>query len=119
MRGKTAQHAPASAPPHILHRMALTPLGPEEEMLLRRALGLRCQRARQRLDLSQRELARVMGRSPSWVREIETGQQYAPPYLIRALATAIGVSAGWFYGEDWADPAQFAREIVRAVAENS
>lgn len=39
----------------------------------------------------------------SWVREVERGEQYAPAYLVAALATAIGVSPGWFYGEDRKD----------------
>lgn len=60
-----------------------------------------------------------MGRSPSWVREIETGQQYAPPYLIRVLATALGVSAGWFYGEDGPNPTRIAEEILQAIAARS
>ena len=52
-----------------------------------------------RLGLSRRELARTMRRSPSWVREIEHGQQFAPPYLTKALADALGVSIAWLYGE--------------------
>lgn len=77
----------------------LSPLRADEEKVLRLILGARCRTARELLGLSQRALAKTMGRSPSWVREVETGAQYAPPYLVRALATAIGISAGWFYGE--------------------
>ncbi|MBI3725011.1 helix-turn-helix domain-containing protein [bacterium] len=97
----------------------LTPLSAEEEAILRQTIGLRCHRARERLGLSQRALARVMGRSPSWVREIETAQQYAPPYLIRALAAAAGVSVGWFYGEESLDAGRIAKEIVEAIAARS
>jgi transcriptional regulator with XRE-family HTH domain len=93
----------------------LAPLDPSEEISLRQTIGLRCQRARETLGLSQRALARVMRRSPSWVREIETGQQYAPPYLIRALAAATGVSAGWFYGEDGPNANRLAEEILEAI----
>jgi len=79
--------------------MTLEPLDSHERDHLRRTIGLRCRRARKRLGLSQRELARAMGRSPSWVREIEQGAQFAPPYLTRALADALGVSVAWLYGE--------------------
>ena len=93
--------------------MDLAPLTPSEEALLRQTIGLRCQRAREQLGLSQRALARTMDRSPSWVREVETGQQYAPPYLIRALATATGLSVGWFYGEQHVDTTTLLEEIRR------
>lgn len=75
-------------------------LDDQERTQLRRTIGLRCRRARLRLELSQRALARAMDRSPSWVREIERGDQFAPPYLTKVLAEAIGVSVGWLYGED-------------------
>ncbi len=78
----------------------LEPLDEQERALLRRTIGLRCRRARLQLGLSQRRLASLMARSPSWVREIERGEQFAPPYLTKVLAPAIGVSVGWLYGED-------------------
>jgi len=78
----------------------LEPLDSHERDHLRRSIGLRCRRARLRLGLSQRELAQVMDRSPSWVREIEKGDQFAPPYLTWALADALGVSVAWLYGEE-------------------
>jgi transcriptional regulator with XRE-family HTH domain len=78
----------------------IEPLDDDEQEHLRRTIGLRCRRARLRLGLSQRKLADVMRRSPSWVREIERGDQYAPPYLTKVLAQALGVSVAWLYGED-------------------
>ena len=98
--------------------MKLVPLDDEEQGLLRQTIGLRCRKAREELCLSQRALAKAMDRSPSWVREIEGGAQYAPAYLIRALATATGVSVAWFYGEDClVDPRKLAEEILQAVQE--
>ena len=106
----------ASDPPDNLLHMKLVPLDDEEQALLRQTLGLRCRKALKGLNLSQRALAKAMGRSPSWVREIEGGAQYAPAYLIRALATATGVSVAWFYGEDGlVDPKKLAEEILQAV----
>jgi transcriptional regulator with XRE-family HTH domain len=98
--------------------MKLQPLDAREQLLLRQVIGLRCRKAREELGLSQRALAREMERSPSWVREIESGAQYAPAYLIRALATGIGISAAWFYGEECVvDPGKLASEILQAVNE--
>jgi len=99
--------------------MSLRPLDDQEQLLLRQTIGHRCRKAREQLGLSQRALAKVMDRSPSWVREIESGAQYAPAYLIRALATAAGVSTAWFYGEDdrLVDPRRLAEEILQAVQE--
>jgi transcriptional regulator with XRE-family HTH domain len=77
----------------------VTPLLPTEVEALRLTIGSRCRRARERLKLSQRGIAKIMERSPSWVREIEGGEQYAPPYYLKALAVAIGETVGWFYGE--------------------
>ncbi len=68
-----------------------------------------------RLGLSQRGLARAMQRSPSWVREIEGGQQFAPPYLLKALATATAVSVAWFYGEDGPDPRALADQVLGLI----
>lgn len=96
--------------------MKLVPLGDEEQAVLRHTIGIRCRKARYDMGLSQRALAKAMNRSPSWVREIESGAQYAPAYLIRALATATGVSVAWFYGEEGVlDPKKLAEEILQAV----
>ena len=99
--------------------MKLVPLDDQEQALLRQTIGIRCRKAREELGLSQRALARAMSRSASWVREVEAGTQYAPAYLIRALATGIGVSVAWFYGEDdrLVDPRRLAEEILQAVEE--
>jgi transcriptional regulator with XRE-family HTH domain len=75
----------------------LTPLSAWDEHQLHRLLAARVKLARERLGLSQRELARIMQRCGSWIREIESGAQYAPPYLIVSLAGALGVQPGWFY----------------------
>ncbi|MBX3467384.1 MAG: helix-turn-helix transcriptional regulator [Planctomycetes bacterium] len=92
--------------------MDLTPLDPREQDLLRRTMGLRCQQARERLGLSQRALARVMDRSPSWVREVEQGEQWPPPYLLSTLARAAGVPVGWFYGDAEPDLEALARRLI-------
>ncbi len=77
----------------------LDPLPKREVDSLRAVIGSRVARARRGLGLSQRKLAAIMDRSPSWVREIENGAQFAPPYLLQALAVATQRSVGWFYGE--------------------
>lgn len=79
---------------------SLTPLSDDEQHLLRQTLGIHCRKAREFLGLSRAGLAQTMGRSPSWVREIERGDQYAPPYLLLALARATARSPAWFYGQD-------------------
>lgn len=108
----------ASDPPDNLLAMKLQPLDDQEQVLLRQTIGLRCRKARESLGLSQRALAKAMSRSPSWVREIEAGAQYAPAYLIRSLATAAGISVAWFYGEESVlDPRKLAEEILQAVHE--
>jgi transcriptional regulator with XRE-family HTH domain len=96
--------------------VALTPLDPREQDLLRKTMGLRCQQARERLGLSQRALARVMDRSPSWVREVESGDQFAPPYLIASLARATELPAGWFYGASETDLEALARRLLAQMA---
>lgn len=78
----------------------IEPLYREEQELLRKTLGHRCRLVRQDLGYSQRALAAAMDRSPSWVREIENGAQYAPPYLLKALSNASGQPISWFYGDD-------------------
>ena len=120
MRGIAVASSWTSDPPDNLSPMALIPLDDQEQALLRQTIGLRCRKARQELGLSQRALARAMDRSPSWVREIEAGAQYAPAYLIRALATAAGLSVAWFYGEEGlVDPRKLAEEILLAVKNGS
>jgi hypothetical protein len=46
------------------------------------------------------------------VREIENGDQFAPPYLTRVLADALGVSIAWLYGEP-----DLPRILSRALGE--
>lgn len=101
--------------PADILRAVLVPLDDDEQTLLRQTIGLRCRKAREELGLSQRALAKLMNRSPSWVREIEAGAQYAPPYLVRGLANATCRAVGWFYGDDAPDPQLLAQQILAAV----
>jgi hypothetical protein len=78
--------------------VTVRPLTKRECGALRSMLGARVAVARKRAALSQRGLAKVLNRSPSWVREVEAGSQYAPPYLLAALAEATGWTMDWFYG---------------------
>jgi len=96
--------------------VTLTPLDDGDQDLLRRTMGLRCRQARERLGLSQRALARTMDRSPSWVREVEAGEQWAPPYLVSVLARAAGMSVGWFYGEPEQDLEALTRRVLERIA---
>ena len=99
----------------------LLPLGKDEQRLLRQTLGVRCRKAREALGLSQARLAEAMDRSASWVREVERGDQYAPPYLLLALARATGHAPGWFYGQDGASleavAERLAAQLQRALAD--
>lgn len=96
----------------------LVPLDDLEQENLRRTIGDRCRRARTELGLSQRAMAKEMGRSRSWVRELEAGDQYAPAYLVRALATATCRTVGWFYGEPGAAE-RIAAEVLELIRERS
>ncbi len=85
------------------HR-SLEPLDDREVDLLRQTIAVRSRKAPMLLGLTHRGLARSMDRSPSWVREVEAGTQFAPAYLIQALSTAISRPIGWFYGNDLTCP---------------
>jgi DNA-binding XRE family transcriptional regulator len=66
--------------------------------VLAAVIGERCAAARKRLGYSQRSLAKATGMSPSWVREYESGGQYAPAWLISTLSEEASLPVGWFYG---------------------
>lgn len=87
-----------SVKPEPTSPITLRKLTERECGALRKMLGARVAVARGRAGLSQRGMAKVLARSPSWVREVETGAQYAPPYLLVVLAEATGWSMDWFYG---------------------
>lgn len=95
---------------------ALVPLELAEQVLLRVTIGVRCSQARRQLGLSQRALARAMDRSPSWVREIEAREQFAPPYLLWALSKATGQPVGWFYGIG-IDVDELAQQVLAALTQ--
>lgn len=99
--------------------MTLTPLDPGEQDLLRKTMGVRCRQARERLGLSQRALARAMERSPSWVREVEAGDQFPPAYLIAVLARATALPVGWFYGETEPDLEALTRRVLERIQVDS
>ncbi len=73
-------------------------LSEKERDSLRRLLGVRVARARQRLKLSQRAMATEFDMSPSWVRQVELGAQFAPAWMLATLSEAIGEPVSWFYG---------------------
>lgn len=92
----------------------------QEQELLRQTMGVRCRKARLELGLSQRQFAQAMDRSPSWVREVEAGAQFAPPYLLQSLAHATRRSVAWFYGEEpGPDVDRLAESLARALAERA
>lgn len=85
-------------------RKGVRQISGREKDALRRLLGSRVAAARREVGISQRALAAMQDRSPSWVREIETGEQWAPVYLVTAMAEATGWAIGWFYGGHGAWP---------------
>lgn len=87
----------------------------KEREALRFLVGRRVAVARHEIGLSQRALAKVCDRSPSWVREIESGAQWAPAYLLVPLAEITGRSVGWFYGET--QGAQVKSKTIKELTE--
>ena len=83
-------------PPPALARCALSD---EQRDALHRVLGERVRAARVELGVTQAQLAAALGRTQSWVAEVESGRTVCQPYVIAALAAASGRSAGWFFGE--------------------
>lgn len=55
-------------------------------------LGTRVKAARLRKGLTQRELANMIGASPSWIYLVEDGQQNAMIHSLRRTSDALGVS---------------------------
>ena len=76
----------------------LSPLSRHEQDSLRETMAARVVAARKELGVSQRGMARALGMSASWAREVEHARQWPPAYLIAALARATGREPGWFYG---------------------
>lgn len=99
------------AEPERSKERRLRPLDSDEQDLLRKIIGVKCKKAREELGLSQRSLAQIMRRSASWVREIEHGAQYAPPYLIQSLSRATQHSVSWFYGVSF-DPQIYSERVI-------
>jgi len=108
-----AETTAMSKPSHTLR-----PPTDREKAALRATLGCRVSLARGHLKLSQRGLGRVMSMSGSWVREIESGFQFAPAWLLAMLVEATGWNIAWFYGfgpQKWEyrqpmDPPQYLGE---------
>ncbi|WP_159097167.1 helix-turn-helix domain-containing protein, partial [Xanthomonas fragariae] len=63
---------------------------PQSQPQLRRQLGLRLQRLRVRHGLTQAELARRLGLSPSYLNQIERNQRPLTLAIQQRLKTALG-----------------------------
>lgn len=59
-----------------------------------KTLGERLRELRDGKDLSLRELARKLGRSPAHLSDIELGRRYPSPEVLAELARALEVSVG-------------------------
>jgi len=57
-------------------------------------MGVRVRRRRDSLELTQEQLAGIIGVSRSSIANIERGQQHAPVHLLLALAEALNVEMG-------------------------
>lgn len=98
MPARRRRPPPASPPPeHVLARCVLSP---DQQAALHRVLGDRVKAARLQLGLTQEQLGRALGRTQSWVREVESGRTAAQPYVLAALAAATGRGVGFFFGEE-------------------
>lgn len=61
-------------------------------------VGRRLAEARAQTGLSQREVARLMQRSPAWVSQVETGNYSADPFELVQLADLYGVDIAQVLG---------------------
>jgi len=62
-----------------------------------RALHEVLRERRLRLEISQRELAKLLGKEQSWVARVELGETRVPADFMPAYADALGVSVGHIY----------------------
>jgi transcriptional regulator with XRE-family HTH domain len=59
-------------------------------------LGEQILRARKNLNLSQRELAKLAGKSQSWIRDIEKGRLKVKLEDQVVLRKVLGLNTAWF-----------------------
>lgn len=60
--------------------------------------GARMRLAREGAGFGQREFARVLGLSPGYVCQLETGHRSPSPHRVRKIAAALSVSVEWLCG---------------------
>lgn len=117
----------------------LRPTTEHEKAALRTVLGSRVRTAREHLGFTMRGIARALGMSGSWIREVESGAQFAPAWLLAQLAETTGWNVSWFYGfgfkrgaslgrcascgcevaAAWHEPGEQARALVCSAACNT
>lgn len=88
---------------------------PQSSALLRHQLGLRLQRLRQRHGLTQAELARRLGLSPSYLNQIERNQRPLTLAIQQRLKTALGDLDGLLSADDPAALVEPLDEALRAL----
>ena len=69
----------------------------EEEAELQVLMGQRVHEVRLELGLTQNELGYAFGRSQPWARDVESGRQWPPHWLLAGLSEAAGKPLAWFY----------------------
>lgn len=94
-RKKKAKVRSAAVEGHLA-RCALSPDQLED---LHATLSARVKEVRLELGLSQEQLGRALGRTQTWVTEVEKGRTVPAHDVLVALALASRRSVGWFYGE--------------------
>ena len=74
-------------------------------------VGRRLAEAREQTGLSQRDVARLMQRSPAWISQIELGDYSPDPYELVQLADLYGVDVAAILGIDTARKPQAPETI--------
>lgn len=77
----------------------LVPLDEDEVEELRETLAARVKQAREEAGLTTGDVARAYGKTTQWVRHIENGNQWPPPWYLVALSRLAGRPTGTFFPE--------------------
>lgn len=97
---------------------ALSPLSEQEQAALKKRTGAAVRLARHGLGLSQAAMAARMGKSKSWLRKIELGENAAPLAFCVALSRASTLSLAAILGcPGDPDPIQSMREALATARE--
>lgn len=69
-------------------------------MITQAEIGQRIQQARERVGMSQRDLAKAVGKTQKAIYEYEAGKRKLPAVELVQFARALGVQVSYFYEGD-------------------